>query len=135
MPKPYRRTNQAVTRVKVLSPVIINVAKVDAFHCVGRQHSRDRNWREHVGFVGVLGRSMIRDGLHVNLGDPCDSLAADAVGYLSTSRKRQGDWDDCVEVGSARSTPSVGKLCTRGRGSRGEASGSSWVFTSHRGRQ
>ena len=135
IPKPYRRTSQAATQVKVLSPVIINVAKVDAFHGVGRQHSHARKWREHVGFAGVLGRGMTRDGLHVNLGDPCGSQPVDAGGYLSTSCKRQGDRDDYVEVGSARSTLSTGKPCTWGRGRRGEASGRNWVFTSHRGRK
>lgn len=131
--KPNRRIKQAATQVKVLSPVIIHVTKVDAFHCVGRQHLCSRKRQEGMSFVGVLVRGMLEDGLDVNLGDPHCSFLADAGEYRSTSRKRQGDWNGSVEVGFARSTPSAGKLHTWGRSKRGEAGVRSSVFTLHRG--
>lgn len=131
--KPYRRIKQAATQVKVLSPVMFYVTKVDAFHSVGRQHLCSRNWQEGTSFVGVLVRGMLEDGLHVNLGDPHCSFLADAGEYRSTSRNRQEDWNGNVEVGFARSTPSAGKLQTWGRGKRGEASVRGSVFTLHRG--
>lgn len=131
--KPYRRIKQAATQVKVLSPVIIDVTKVDAFHGVGRQHLCPRNRREDVSFVGVLVRGMFEDGLRVNLGDPQCSFLADAGEYRSTSCKRQEDGNDVVEVGFVRSTRSAGKLHTWGRGKRGEASVRGSVFTLHRG--
>jgi hypothetical protein len=131
--KPNRRIKQAATQVKVLSPVMSIVTKVDAFHGVGRQHLCPRNWQEGMSFVGVLVRGMLEDGLDVNLGDPHCSFLADAGEYRSTSLKRQGDWNGNVEVGFARSTPSAGKLQTWGRGKRGEASVRGSVFTLHRG--
>ena len=131
--KPYRKIKQAATQVKVLSPVMLHVAKVDAFHIVGRQHLYSRNWQEGMSFVGVLGRGMFEDGGHVNLGDPRCSFSADAGEYRSTSSKRRGDWDGMVEVGFVRSTPRAGKLHTWGRDKRGEASVRGSVFTLHRG--
>lgn len=131
--KPYRKIKQAATQVKVLSPVMLHVAKVDAIHNVGRQHFYSRNWQEDMSFVGVLGRGMFEDGGHVNLGDPQCSFSADAGEYRSTSSKRRGDGDDVVEVGFVRSTSSAGKLHAWGRDKRSEAGVRGSVFTLHRG--
>ena len=127
--KPCRRIKQAATKVKGLSSVILIVTKVDGFHDTGRQHCCVRIWRERGGFVGVLGRGMLEEGKHVNLGDPLRALWQQAAEYQQTSQSRRGCWDHVAEVGSAGSTPSAGKPRTWGSGRRGEASGN--VFGIH----
>jgi hypothetical protein len=121
--KPYRRMQQAATQVNVLSPVITNVTKADAFHIVGRQYLRNRDWQEGADFVGILGSGMLQDGKCINLGDPFYASRPQGVEYQQTSLRGQGCWERMTEVGSARSTRSPGKPCTWGRGRRGEASG------------
>jgi hypothetical protein len=120
---------QAATQVNVLSPVIITIARADAFHDVGRQYLRDRNRQESADFVGILGSSMLQDGNCVNLGDPLSASTPKATEYLQTSQSRQECWDRLTEVGSAGSTPNAGKPRTWGSGRRGEASGN--VFGIH----
>jgi hypothetical protein len=58
---------------------------------------------------------MIQDGFSVNLGDPVGS-SAERQEYAGTSRKRRGPEEGTQEVGSARSTRSLGKPGTGGRG-------------------
>jgi hypothetical protein len=58
---------------------------------------------------------MIQDGFGVNLGDPASS-SAERQEYVGTSRKRQGLAECTQEVGSTRSTRSLGKPGTWGRG-------------------
>jgi hypothetical protein len=127
--KPYRRMQQAATKVNVLSPVMINITKADAFHIVGRQHLRNRNWQECADFVGILGSGMLQDGKSINLGDPLCASRLQGVECQQTSLRGQGCWERVTEVGSVRSTRSAGKPCTRqqdsllwGRDRRGKAS-------------
>lgn len=123
MSKPHRRMQQAATQVNVLSPVMFNVTKADAFHFVGRQYLRNRDRQECADFVGVVGSGMLQDGKCINLGDPFHASHPQGVEYQQTSLRGQGCWERGVEVGSTRSTRSAGKPCTWGRGRRGEASG------------
>ena len=127
--KPYRRMQQAATQVNVLSPVMFHVTKADAFHTVGRQYLRNRDWQEDADFVGILGSGMLQDGKCINLGDPFYASRSQGMEYQQTSLRGQGCWEGETEVGSARSTRSAGKPCTWGRGRRGEASGN--VFGIH----
>jgi hypothetical protein len=121
--KPCRRMQQAATQVNVLSPVMSNVTEADAFHYVGRQHLRSRNWQEGADSVGILGSGMLQDGKGVNLGDPLRASILQGKEYLQTSQSRRGCRDHVAEVGSAGSTPSAGKPRAWGSGRRGEASG------------
>jgi len=108
--------DQAVTQVKVSSPVIINVAEADGFHCHGRLQYKSC-YRQGTGIsVGVLGHGMIQDGIDVNLGDPLSSSPEVGVEYVETSRKGQGLTDDLAEVGLVDSTRSLGKPSTGGSG-------------------
>ena len=127
--KPYRRMQQAATQVNVLSPVMSNITKADAFHIVGRQHLRNRDRQECADFVGILGSGMLQDGKCINLGDPFYASRPQGVEYQQTSLRGQGCWERRTEVGSARSTLSAGKPHTWGRGRRGEVSGN--VFGIH----
>ena len=112
--KPKRGMSQAVMQMNGLSPVIINVTEADAVHFVGRQYRRSRYWLDDSGSVGVLDNGMIQDGFGVNLGDPVSS-SAERQEYAGTSRKRQELEEGTQEVGSARSTRSLGKPGTGGR--------------------
>jgi len=108
--------NQAVTQVNVSSPVITNIAEVDAFHVSGRQQWCRRNWRGDIKSAGVLVNGMVQDGWNVNLGDPLSSLVKFSSEYVETSQQRRGLADESMEVGLTRSTRSVGKPRTWGRG-------------------
>ena len=121
--KPYRRMQQAATKVNVLSPVMSNITKADAFHFVGRQHLRNGDRQEGADFVGILGSGMLQDGKCINLGGPFYASCSQGAEYQQTSLRGQGCWERRTEVGSARSTLSAGKPHTWGRGRRGEASG------------
>lgn len=109
---------QAATQVKVLRPVIFNVGEVEAFHCDRRQHYGNRYGENASSSSGLLGRGMVQDGIHVNLGDPENSYLWKTNEYLSTSPKRRGEGDASLEVGLTDSTQSMGKPCTRGSGQR-----------------
>jgi hypothetical protein len=113
--KPKGGMSQAVMQMNGLSPVIFIATEADAVHYVGRQHQGSRYRLDDSGSVGVLDNGMIQDGFSVNLGDPVSSSVARQE-YAGTSRKRQGPADGPREVGSARSTPSLGKPSTWGRG-------------------
>lgn len=113
--KPEGGMSQAVMQMNGLSPVITNVTEADAVHSVRRQHQGSRYRLDDSGSVGVLDNGMIQDGFSVNLGDPASS-SAERQRYAGTSRKRQ-ELEECTqEVGSARSTRSLGKPGTWGRG-------------------
>ena len=107
--KPEERMHQAVTRVNVMSPVIFNIAGVDALHFSGRQQWCYRQWRGSSKSAGVLGNSMMQDGYNVNLGDPLNSSVKRSREYFGTSQKWQGLRDGLVEVGLIGSTWSAGK--------------------------
>ena len=109
--KPIEGTYQAVTQVKVLSPVIFNVVEADVLHgaesCTkgdvmvsrhslyrGRRPWHDMKWK-----LGELGRALsFFKGLE----------------YARTSQRRRGLADDGKAVGLVDSTPSLGKLSTWG---------------------
>ena len=74
--KPSRAMYQAVTKVNVLSSVIVNIMEVDAVHVSGRQYHYSRNGQVNNGSIGVLGNGMVQDGYYINLGDPFISFEA-----------------------------------------------------------
>jgi hypothetical protein len=112
--KPKGRMSQAVMQMNGLSPVIFIITEADAVHLVGRQYQRSRHGLDASGSVGVLDNGMIQDGCSMNLGDPAGS-SAERREYARTSRKRRGLADGTQEVGSVRSTRSLGKPGTGGR--------------------
>ena len=89
--KPSRAMYQAVMEMNVLSPVMINVMKVDALHLSGRQHHYSRNWQVDGDFIGVAGNSMIQDGYYINLGDPFISFEIKC--FKSTCKQIRKDED------------------------------------------
>jgi hypothetical protein len=105
--------HQVVMKMNVMSPVIFNIAGVDALHVSGRQQYRCRKWQGDGSPVGVLGNDMIQDGYDVNLGDPLSSSVRFSLEYVKTSQQRRGLTDDSMEVGLIGSTRSVGKPRTR----------------------
>jgi hypothetical protein len=115
--KLHKRMYQAVMEqsVNVLSPVMSKVEKADAFHSDGRPHFATHYWQELCSFSGVLGNGMMQDGDAVNLGELKDSFLLKEE-YVRTSQIRQGRAEDFSAVGATRSTRSMGKLCTWGRG-------------------
>jgi hypothetical protein len=117
--KLHRRMYQAVMEqsVNVLSPVITNVEKADAFHYDGRPHFVTRFWQELRSFSGVLGNGMMQDGNAVNLGELKNSFLTKGE-YVRISQIRRGRAEDFSAVGAIRSTRSMGKPCTWGRGCR-----------------
>ena len=127
--KPHVRMQQAAMEksVNVLSPEINFTEKADALHCDGRQYLQSRYWRDFVSFSGVLGSGMLQDGCRVNLGELKSSYCVSNE-YVQTSQIRQEWTKDFSAVGSVRSTPSTGKLCTWGRGRSEEANGSALGF-------
>lgn len=114
--------NQAVTKVNVLGPVIINVVKVDVPHYIGRQHYRSRQWQEIDSFTGVLGDGMVQDGVFVNLGDLHSSVTKRERQYAGTSLRGQGLANDYAEVGLGGSTRSGIKARTWGSAQQLDAS-------------
>ena len=113
--KPKRGMSQAVMQMNGLSPVIINVTEADVVHNIRRRNRRSRYRLDDSGSVGILDNGMIQDGFGVNLGDPVSS-SAERQEYAGTSRKRREPEEGTQEVGSARSTRSLGKPGTGGRG-------------------
>jgi hypothetical protein len=113
--KPEGGMSQAVMQMNGLSPVIINVTEADVVHNIRRRNRRSRYWLDDSGSVGILDNGMIQDGFGVNLGDPVSS-SVERQEYAGTSRKRREPEEGTQEVGSARSTRSLGKPGTWGRG-------------------
>ena len=108
--------NRAVTQVNVSSPVILNVADVDAVHFGGRQQGCRRFWQGDIRSAGVLVNGTVQDGCNVNLGDPWNSSVMSSPEYVETSQQRRGSTEDSMEVGLTHSTRSAGKPRTGERG-------------------
>ena len=107
--KPIGGTYQAVTQVKVLSPEMINMVEVDAFHgaedrtkdgAMVSQHSLYRGlrpWHDTSWKLCELGRSSVFPQR-----------------YAATSQQRRGVANDAEEVGLIDITLSLGKPSTWG---------------------
>jgi hypothetical protein len=121
--KPLGRMQQAAMKVNVLSPEIYIIAKADALHFSGRQHRLVRKGESKETTPGSEAVACCKM-VFVSTWETRHVLLAWSREYGQTSRKGRGCADDMLGVGSADSTLSRGKPCTRGSGRRNGASGS-----------
>lgn len=104
-------TYQAATKVKVLSPVIINIIEADVFHCTEGSMKGDAMVSHHSLYRGLSPWPDMRWSLR-KLG----RSSVFSKEYVRTSQNRQELANDTEEVGLTGSTWSIGKLCTWGSG-------------------
>jgi len=110
--KPVEGTVQAATKVKVLSPEILNIVEVDALHYAEGRMKGDAMVSHHSLYRGLSPWHVLRWKLS-ELGRSSVFLG---TRYVKTSQQRRGLANDAEEVGLTDSTRSVGKLHTWGSG-------------------
>jgi hypothetical protein len=109
------RMYQAATQVNVLSPEIVLIVEVDAFHESRRQHccnvARARKQQLYRGLRQWHDTKWVKCELGRSIG-----FSGKKTEYIKTSRIGQELMDDPMEVGLTGSTSSMRKPCTWGSG-------------------